>query len=198
MVDHLVINTGAGNFEAIKNVLNYIGLMSKISDYNENFDNYKCIIIPGVGSFDNVMVNLKKHRDFPKFSNSNFINEKKILGICAGMQVLFNKSDEGKEKGLGLINGNVIKFDEKKNRVPHMGWNKVYGHNFFQELKNKRFYFAHSYHVNCDEKHILGYTDYILRFPSMVRFDKIYGIQFHPEKSSTNGINLLKKILLKF
>ena len=198
MVDHLVINTGVGNFEAIKNVLNYIGLVSKISDYNENFDNYKCIIIPGVGSFDNVMVNLKKHRDFTKFSNSNFINEKKILGICAGMQVLFDRSDEGKERGLGLINGNVIKFDEKQNRVPHMGWNKVYGDNFFQELKNKRFYFAHSYHVSCDEKYILGYTDYILRFPSMVRFDKIYGIQFHPEKSSMNGINLLKEILLKF
>ena len=155
------------------------------------------IIIPGVGSFDNVMFNLKKHSDFPKFSNSSFIN-KKILGICAGMQVLFDKSDEGKEAGLGLISGNVIKFDEKQNRVPHMGWNKVYGDNFFQELKNKRFYFAHSYHVSCDEKYILGYTNYILRFPSMVRSNKIYGIQFHPEKSSTNGINLLKKVLLKF
>ena len=123
MVDHLVINTGVGNFEAIKNVLNYIGLVSKISSYNENFDNYKCIIIPGVGSFDNVMINLKKHRDFSKFSNSNFINKKKILGICAGMQVLFDKSDEGKEKGCRLISEMLLNL--MKNRIEYLTWDGI-------------------------------------------------------------------------
>ncbi len=195
MLDCLIINTGVGNFEAIKNVLNYIGLVSKISHYKENFDDYKSIIVPGVGSFDSVMFNIKKHTDFPKLSNSSFIKEKKILGICAGMQVLFDKSEEGKESGLGLIGGNVIKFDENKNRVPHMGWNKVYGDNFFQELNNKRFYFAHSYHVKCEKKFVLGYTNYSLEFPSFVKSNNISGIQFHPEKSSVNGINLLKKVL---
>ncbi len=116
MTDCLIINTGVGNFESIKNVLNHIGLISKISQYQENFDDFKNIIIPGVGSFDNVMANLKNHKDFSKLTNSNFIRDKKILGICAGMQVLFNRSEEGKQKeaGLGLIDGNIIKFDEKK------------------------------------------------------------------------------------
>lgn len=195
MTDCLIINTGIGNFEAIKNVLNHIGLSAKISKQNENFDEYKYIIIPGVGSFDNVMKHLKSHDDFFKLTTSSFINEKKILGICAGMQVLFDKSEEGTETGLGLIEGNVKKFDNKINRVPHMGWNKVYGSNFFEDLNNKRFYFAHSFYVNCDTKYIIGSTNYILEFPSMVKFNNILGIQFHPEKSSSNGINLLKKII---
>lgn len=194
MTDCLIINTGVGNFEAIKNILNYIGIISKISKNNENFDEYKYIIIPGVGSFDNVMKHLKNHDDFLKLTNKSFVMEKKILGICAGMQVLFNKSEEGKEKGLSLIDGDVKKFDNNINRVPHMGWNKVYGNNFFNELNNKRFYFAHSFHVDCDTKFIIGNTNYILEFPSMVKSDNIFGIQFHPEKSSSNGINLLKKI----
>ena len=111
MADCLIINTGVGNFEAIKNVLNHIGLVAKISEQNENFDEYKYIIIPGVGSFDNVMKHLKNHDDFFKLTTDSFIKEKKILGICAGMQVLFDKSEEGTEKGLGLIKGDVKKFD---------------------------------------------------------------------------------------
>ena len=195
MTDCLIINTGVGNFEAIKNVLTHIGLNAKISEKNENFDEYKFIIIPGIGSFDNVMNNLKNHDDFFKLTTSSFIKEKKILGICAGMQVLFDKSEEGTETGLGLIKGDVKKFDNKIDRVPHMGWNKVYGSNFFEDLNNKRFYFAHSFYVNCDTKFIIGSTNYILEFPSIVKSNNILGIQFHPEKSSFNGINLLKKII---
>ena len=194
MADCLIINTGVGNFEAIKNVLNHIGLIAKISKKNENFDEYKYIIIPGIGSFDNVMKNLKNHDDFLKLTSAGFIKEKKILGICAGMQVLFKKSDEGIEAGLGLIEGDVRKFDDQINRVPHMGWNKVYGDNFYDDLNNKRFYFAHSFYVNCSSKYVFGNTNYILEFPSIVRYNNIFGIQFHPEKSSSNGINLLKKI----
>ena len=194
MTDCLIINTGVGNFEAIKNVLTHIGLNAKISEKNENFDEYKFIIIPGIGSFDNVMNNLKNHDDFFKLTTSSFIKEKKILGICAGMQVLFDKSEEGAEKGLGLIQGDVKKFDNKKDRVPHMGWNKVYGNNFFEEFNNKRFYFAHSFYANCNSKYIIGSTNYILEFPSIVKSNNIFGIQFHPEKSSSNGIDLLKKI----
>ena len=140
------------------------------------------------------MFNIKKHTDFPKLSNSSFIKEKKILGICAGMQVLFDKSEEGKEAGLGLIVGNVIKFDENKNRVPHMGWNKVYGDNFFQELNNKDFILLTVIMLNV-KKFVLGYSNYSLEFPSFVKSNNISGIQFHPEKSSVNGINLLKKVL---
>ena len=191
----LIINTGIGNINSIKNILNRIGYVSKISDLDENFENYDCLIIPGVGNFDRAMKELKKYKNFKFLKNKEFINNKLVIGICLGMQLLFEKSEEGIESGLCLIDGNVKKFNQTNVKVPHMGWNNVYGDNFYTDLNKEKFYFAHSYYVDCDEKYVHAYCDYEIKFPAIVKSNNIYGIQFHPEKSNVNGIKLIKKIL---
>lgn len=198
MKKFLIINTGIGNFEAIRNVLNYIGYSSKISGFDENFDNYNYLIIPGVGNFDNAISFLKKHNDFSKLTDKKFLENKKIFGICVGMQVLFESSEEGKSKGLSLIPGGVKKFNNSKLRVPHMGWNKVHGDDIDFNMSEKKFYFAHSYYVDCDDKYVKAYCNYTHKFPAYVKSNNIYGIQFHPEKSSINGIEFLKNLISGF
>ncbi len=191
----LIINTGVGNLESIKNILNRIGLASKISSLDEDFKKYNKFIIPGVGNFDRAMNELKAYSSFELIKNKEFLKGKFVLGICLGMQLLFEESEEGKEKGLALFKGKVKKFKNDKLRIPHMGWNNVYGKNFYSDLNNEKFYFAHSYYVECKEEYIYAYSDYSIKFPAIVRQNNFYGIQFHPEKSNQNGMELLKKIL---
>ena len=192
----LIINTGVGNLESIKNILNRIGLRSKISSLDEDFKKYNKFIIPGVGNFDRAMNELKAYSSFELIKNKEFLKDKFVLGICLGMQLLFEESEEGKEKGLALFKGKVKKFKNDKLRIPHMGWNNVYGKNFYSDLNNEKFYFAHSYYVECKEEYIYAYSDYSIKFPAIVRQNNFYGIQFHPEKSNQNGLELLKKILI--
>ena len=191
----LIINTGVGNIDSIKNILNRLGYESKISDLEENFQEYNCFIIPGVGNFDRAIKELKKYKDYHLLINRKYMKNKLIIGICLGMQILFQNSEEGVENGLGLLEGSVIKFNQKNIKIPHMGWNNVYGDNFFSDLNREKFYFAHSYYVDCDEKYVYAYCDYKIKFPAIVKSGNIYGIQFHPEKSNVNGLKLLKKIL---
>ena len=192
----LIINTGVGNVESIKNILERMGLSSKISALDEDFKKYNKFIIPGVGNFDRAMNELKAYSSFELIKNKEFLKDKFILGICLGMHLLFEESEEGVEKGLGLFKGKVKKFKNSKFRIPHMGWNNVYGENFFSDLNNEKFYFAHSYHADCKEEYIYAYSDYSIKFPAIVRQNNFYGIQFHPEKSNQNGMELLKKILI--
>ena len=192
----LIINTGVGNLESIKNILNRIGLRSKISSLDEDFKKYNKFIIPGVGNFDRAMNELKAYSSFELIKNKEFLKDKFVLGICLGMQLLFEESEEGEEKGLSLFKGKVKKFKNDKLRIPHMGWNNVYGKNFYSDLNNEKFYFAHSYYVECKEEYIYAYSDYSIKFPAIVRQNNFYGIQFHPEKSNQNGLELLKKILI--
>ena len=191
----LIINTGVGNLESIKNILNRIGLTSKISSLDEDFKKYNKFIIPGVGNFDRAMNELKAYSSFELIKNKEFLKDKFVLGICLGMQLLFEESEEGEEKGLSLFKGKVKKFKNDKLRIPHMGWNNVYGKNYYSDLNNAKFYFAHSYYVECKEEYIYAYSDYSIKFPAIVRQNNFYGIQFHPEKSNQNGMELLKKIL---
>ncbi len=191
----LIINTGVGNVESIKNILERMGLSSKISSLDEDFKKYDKFIIPGVGNFDRAMNELKAYESFELIKNKEFLKGKFILGICLGMHLLFEESEEGVEKGLGLFKGKVKKFKNSKFRIPHMGWNNVYGESFYSDLNNEKFYFAHSYYVDCKEEYIYAYSDYSIKFPAIIRQNNFYGIQFHPEKSNQNGLELLKKIL---
>ena len=189
----LIINTGIGNIESIKNILNRIGLPSKISSFNEDFQKYEKFIIPGVGNFDRAINELKSYSSFHLQIIKQFLKDKFILGICLGMQLLFEESEEGEEKGLGLFEGKVKKFKKNnKFRVPHMGWNNVYGENFYSDLNNQKFYFAHSYFVDCKKEYIYAYSDYSIKFPAIVRQIISMEIQFHPEKSNQNGFELLE------
>ncbi len=128
---------------------------------------------------------------------------KNILGICLGMQLLFESSQEfGKNRGLGLIEGEIVKFDKSKmhedTKIPHMGWNTINtlnDHTLFEGLKNPYLYFVHSYHALTNDKNVIGKTTYGYEFVSAVHKDNIYGFQPHPEKSHDNGLKILKNFI---
>ncbi len=195
-----VLDYGCGNIQSVINIINHIGYdCSVINSINDQND-YDLYILPGVGSFDNAMNNLKKSSifefliDFPK--------DKFLIGICLGMQLLCKRSEEGFEEGLGLIDADVRKFDSNKTLVPNMGWREVvFNDDFLNEfnLDNKqKFYFVHSYYVSLNDKsNNLGTTSYSIDFTSAFNKENLYGFQFHPEKSHQFGINLLKNIIEK-
>lgn len=187
-----------GNIGSIQNMLKRISVKSVISSKIEILNNCDKLILPGVGSFDQGMKNLKNH-NFIRFLNDYVIKDKKpILGICLGMQLFADNSEEGDLSGLGWIKGNVKKFNLRKDglKVPHMGWNNIECKNskLFLNLPNeKRFYFVHSFFFECKNKeNIISTTDYGINFASSINKQNIWGTQFHPEKSHICGMNLLK------
>lgn len=191
----LILNTG-GNILSLQNILNYCGYTTKIYNNISDLDFSNIIVLPGVGSFDSVIDKLKQQGLFDKLKDKNFLKNKKLFGICVGMQVLFDSSEEGKETGLRLIPGKIIKFPKlEKKTVLHMGWNEVSGIKLDDNINNKKFYFAHSYYADCKSEYILASTVHNLKFPSIVKNNNIVGFQFHPEKSHNNGLNLLKHFL---
>ncbi len=193
-----ILDYKIGNVKSICNMLTKLGFESIItSDANEikKADKY---ILPGVGSFDHGIGNLKRSPFFPILETEVLEIKKPILGICLGMQLLTNSSEEGKEKGLGWVDAKTIKFDleDKSLAIPHMGWNKtnpINTNGVFKNLDANRFYFVHSYHVVCnDTKNILATANYGIEFTCSVYKDNIYGVQFHPEKSHKFGMQLLR------
>jgi len=190
-----ICNIGISNISSICKMLEKIDCPFKIINFKSDYHSVEKIIIPGVGSFDEGMKGLaKKGLIEPLLTPEN----KKILGICLGMQLLCRKSEEGKLPGLGLIKADVIKFNISGNsiKIPHMGWNTVDVKNdnpLISPGNNSRFYFVHSYHAVCDKKeNVFLTTNYGYDFVSGIRDENIYGVQFHPEKSHRYGIHLLK------
>ncbi len=172
-----------------------------VSDPNE-VKNYDRVILPGVGAYGDAMEYLKKtgmNEAVLEFAKSG----KPMIGICLGMQLLFDSSEEfGFTKGLGLIDGKVVAFDKTKmnmdeHKVPHMGWNKIFNkqNKLFNGLENPYLYFVHSYHAVTEDKYTIGTTHYGYDFVSAVQKDNIYGFQPHPEKSHDNGIIILKNFM---
>ncbi len=154
------------------------------------------VILPGVGAFWRAMENLRKS-DLVKVVLETARNSKPLLGICLGMQMLFDESDEhGRHEGLGIIPGKVTLFAPGL-KIPHMGWNEVkHGEPspLFESVENEAFfYFAHSYYVAPDEPAaVIGSTDYGATFASAVQKDNVFGVQFHPERSGPVGLKLLE------
>ena len=197
-----IVDYGMGNVGSIKNMLKHIGTESVITSDPDQINRASKLILPGVGSFDVAMKNIKKN-DLLEVLNIKALKDKiPVLGICLGMQILTNSSEEGVSKGLCWINAKTIKFkfNETKFKIPHMGWNTV-------ELTNKnllskefntntRFYFVHSYFVKVnDEKNSILKTHYHIKFDSAINNENIYGVQFHPEKSHKNGMQLFKNFI---
>ena len=188
-----IIDYGAGNLKSVKNALDYLNVDSIITDDPKNIKKADRLILPGDGSFGYMIENLEK-KDLVN-PIKNFIKSgKPFLGICLGLQGLFEESEESpKVKGLSIFKGKVVKFG--KGKVPQIGWNKI-----FLEQKSifevDFMYFVNSYYViPKDDSIIATITDYNGNFVSAIKSNNITAMQFHPEKSGKAGIELLKRWL---
>ena len=196
-----LLNYGLGNIKAFSNILKNLNVNFIIPENENDLKSCQKFILPGVGSFDEAVHNLKSKNYFNYLREEITKNKKKILGICVGMQIFLNKSEEGKQPGLGWVDGEVIKFDNSDLRVPHIGWNKIINlkkNKYFDEIDNSEFYFLHSYYCKLENKNeVICNTNYTKDFCSAYQSDNIFGIQFHPEKSHENGIRLINNFLKK-
>jgi glutamine amidotransferase len=194
-----IINYGLGNLGSILNMFKRLNFPCEIASDQSTILKAKKILLPGVGAFDTAIQKIDD-LGFREILGAKALVEKvPFLGICLGMQLLTNQSEEGKLPGLGFVPGSTVRFNlgDPKIKIPHMGWNIVHGIRESQLLKNMegelRFYFVHSYHVVCDNPdHVVANTNYGYDFNCIVERDNIYGAQFHPEKSHRFGMNLLK------
>jgi len=197
-----IIDYNMGNLASVYNACKLLDTNATIVKDPDELKNYDKIILPGVGAYKDAMEHLKDssmQEAVLQFAKSG----KYMIGICLGMQLLFDQSSEfGISKGLGLISGEVIPFDKSKmdmseHKVPHMGWNKLLNSDdkIFDGLNDPYLYFVHSFHVVCDDKYTIGKTHYGYDFTSAVKKDNIYGFQPHPEKSHDSGLKILKNFI---
>lgn len=193
-----IIDYGVGNLGSISNMLKRIGAEALITEDLDVISRADKLILPGVGKFDAGVDGLETKRLIPLLKDRVIDNGVPILGICLGMQLLLDKSEEGHKAGLGFIAGEVKKFPSNRGlKIPHMGWNAVEpgeDNVLTKDLpKPIRFYFAHSYYaVTENEGDSFLWTEYGPRFASGVHHGNVYGVQFHPEKSHKYGMQLLR------
>jgi glutamine amidotransferase len=194
-----IVDYGMGNLGSLMNMFKHIGIKAQITSDPETIKNAEKLLLPGVGSFDHGVQSLKSHGLFEIIDKKVRSTDCPILGICLGMQLMGQGSQEGSEKGFGWFNAEAIKFQpkNKKYKVPHMGWNFLDVKNdcpLLQGLPNEsRFYFVHSYHFCCHQPdNTAATTNYEIDFSSVVWKDNIFGAQFHPEKSHKFGMKLLE------
>lgn len=202
----VIVDYGMGNLHSVWKALKRIGFESKVSSSSADVLSAEKIILPGVGHFKSGMEHLTNLKLLEPL-NQKALNERTpVLGICLGMQLLTQHSEEGDADGLGWFDAQTIRFrfdkDHRYLRVPHMGWNQIRpvreNNGLFAGLDDhSSFYFVHSYHVVCNNpKDLLATTDYGIRFASAIKKDNIYGVQFHPEKSHDMGMRVLKNFVL--
>ncbi len=198
-----IVDYNMGNLASVKNAFKLLGEDVVVESDPEKFKRYDKLILPGVGAFGDAMEHLKERNmieslgEYAKSGNY-------MMGICLGMQLLFESSQEfGEHQGLGFIEGDVKAFDVTKFshplKVPHMGWNRMFtqDHALFENLDDEHYlYFVHSFHVTCkNESDIIGRTEYGYEFSSAIAHNNILGIQPHPEKSHKNGLQILENFI---
>jgi glutamine amidotransferase len=199
----VIVDYGLGNLWSVRNAFEFIGADVTVSSEPAVISSSKCLILPGVGSFGSGMQNLHARGLIDALNNAVLSNGAALLGICLGMQLLADESEEAPGiRGLGWIPGKVKRFREKTIRLPHMGFNEVTGtadtSHFFSKVEGDStdFYFVHSYCFHpSSEQHILARTIYGSEFVSAVAKDRVMGVQFHPEKSQSSGLRLISDFL---
>jgi glutamine amidotransferase len=197
-----IVNYGMGNLGSIHNMFKKIGVQAVIESDPEKIRHANKILLPGVGSFDTAMSKINEEGLLEVLNEKALKEQVPILGICLGMQLLTDKSEEGVQKGLGWIPAQTLAFKKRIDpalKAPHMGWNIVKEINHssltqgFEHFEEVRFYFVHSYFVRVEnETHSILKTTYGTEFDSAIQKDNIYGAQFHPEKSHKFGMKLFE------
>ncbi len=196
-----IIDYRAGNVGSIQNIIKYVGGNSFISSDIQELSRADKLILPGVGSFDYGVEQLRKYNLDKFIIESASKKGVPLLGICLGMQLLGKSSDEGRLEGLGLFDAKIKKFniEDKKYKIPHMGWNSVEitkKNKLLSQSKFYKFYFVHSFFFEPQIDEIrFGVTNYYKNFTSFAHSENIYGVQFHPEKSHKYGMELFKNFL---
>jgi len=190
-----IVDYGRGNLRSVEKAFEYLGHQVKVSSDPGAVAEADALVLPGVGAFDDAIISLKEKgldeaiRDFIR-------QDRPYLGICLGYQLLFESSEEGKERGLDILPGRVRRLPGKGLKVPHMGWNSIEiaaESPLLQGIRNGSYcYFVHSYFVEPeDDSLVLTWTEYGVRFASGVHRGKLAAFQFHPEKSSRTGLAIL-------
>jgi len=197
MVKVAIFDYGAGNIFSLKNSLEKNDAQVEIITSFDNVNSYSGLLLPGVGNFDPA---IKSIRDYSKTDFVDFVgNDTPVLGICLGMEMFFEKSEEGKEKGLGVIDGEVILLPTEM-KIPHMGWNDIQidkSSKILEGVPNGSWvYFVHSYRVKPkNDDVIVADSDYGVKVPAVVEYKNFFGTQFHPEKSGNIGSAMIGNFL---
>ena len=196
-----IVDYGMGNIQSVKNAFELLKNKVEIINKPSEIKDADGIILPGVGAFGNAIKNLQELK-FIEPIKETVINKKvPLLGICLGMQLLADKSEErGIYDGLSLIPGNICKIPKLDGyRLPHIGWNEVsikVKDPLFENLNDKRsFYFVHSYRFQCDDKFVVATTNYGQEINAVVQKGNVFGVQFHPEKSQRKGLHLINNFV---
>lgn len=201
----VIVDYGAGNLLSIKNMMKKVGVEVHISSSVKDIANAAKLILPGVGAFDYGMQQLHDSGLIEVLNEKVLVQKTPVLGICLGMQLLTKSSGEGKMPGLGWIDANTVRFrmeDHPGLKIPNMGWLDVQTKRpsrLLENLQESRFYFVHSYHVECkDQGDVILASEYGYEFVCGVEHGNIVGVQFHPEKSHKYGMQLLKNFIDKY
>ncbi|QLC33180.1 imidazole glycerol phosphate synthase subunit HisH [Halarchaeum sp. CBA1220] len=202
--DVVVVDYGLGNLRSVTRGLERAGARVAVSDDPDDLDDADGVVLPGVGAFGDGMENAGPFRDA---LDEVAASETPLFGICLGMQMLLDTSEEadregqGDVDGLGLVPGTNVRFDDPSLKVPHMGWNELHvkrEHPLVEGVDGEYAYFVHSYYADPDDNgHVVATTDYGADFPSIVANDDgtVFGTQFHPEKSGETGLRILRNFV---
>ncbi len=199
----LILDYGMGNISSVKRKLSLLKVEANVSSSPIDIEKADKIILPGVGHFEKAMDNLIKLKLLDALNEAILVKQKPILGICLGMQLMTQRSEEGHGEGLGWFDAEVGRFsihDQLKFKIPHTGWNQINiqkNSSLMKDLDNSaEFYFVHAYHViTSDKRDDLNITDYEKPFVSAIEKNNIFGVQYHPEKSHESGDILFKNFL---
>jgi glutamine amidotransferase len=192
-----IVDYGGSNLRSVQKAFESIGAQLEVATAAEQISQATKLVLPGVGAFGAGMAALRR-RDLVEAIQARVAQGAPLLGICLGMQFLFDRSQEmGQYAGLGLLPGDVVRFPAGGPKIPHMGWNQLLHdgrHPLLKGVPSGAFtYFVHSYYCRpAEEKNIIARTDYGLPFAAMVARDNVFGIQFHPEKSQRIGLAILR------